>query len=132
MATKKEIKAHLKIALKEIGEVNPWFDKEVNAWIFESPLYPVGCSGDSPTEVIEKFPLYLEEFIEQRLKSNLNAGVEKRTVGKGGKREGAGRPKATNKEEKTRVYLPLDIAQWIKYPETITDIRNLMKAYPRS
>ena len=28
MATKKEIEAHLKIALKEIGEIKPWFGIE--------------------------------------------------------------------------------------------------------
>ena len=37
MATKKEIEEHLKIALKEIGEIKPWFDKDMNAWIFEHP-----------------------------------------------------------------------------------------------
>jgi hypothetical protein len=131
MASKKEIKAHLKIALDEVGEINPWFDKDVNSWVFESDLYPVGCSGDSAKEVKAKFPLYLEEFIEQRLKNNLNEGVEKRTIGKGGKRESAGRPKKAHKEEKKRVYLPIDIATWIQYPETIPNIRNLMRAYPR-
>ena len=34
MATKKEIDQHLKIALEEVGEIRPWFDKEVNAWVF--------------------------------------------------------------------------------------------------
>ena len=33
MATKKEIESHLKIALKEVGEIKPWFDKEVDAWV---------------------------------------------------------------------------------------------------
>ncbi|MCE5317043.1 MAG: hypothetical protein LLG04_06730 [Parachlamydia sp.] len=131
MATKQEIKAHLKIALEEIGEIKPWFDRDVNAWIFEHKLYPVGCSGDSSAEVVKKFPRYLKEFITERLKNNLNPRVEKRTVGKGGKREGAGRPKDPNKEEKVRVYLPHDIAKWIKYPETIMHIRSLMRAYPR-
>ena len=38
----KEIDKHLKIALKEIGKIKPWYDEQVNAWIFEHPLYPVG------------------------------------------------------------------------------------------
>jgi hypothetical protein len=28
MATKKEIKEHLKIALLEIGKIKPWYDKK--------------------------------------------------------------------------------------------------------
>lgn len=130
MATKKEIKKQLSIALQEVGEIKPWFDKDVNSWVFENKLYPVGCSGDSKEEVIKKYPFYLEEFIKERLEENLSPLVKKRTTGKGGKREGAGRPKEPHKEEKTRVYLPVDIAIWLKQPGTIESIRNLMKAYP--
>lgn len=78
----KEIKSHLRVILDEIGEIKPWFDKEVNAWVFEHKLYPVGCSGESSEEVINKFPLYLEEFISQRLNNNLSPQVEKRIKGK--------------------------------------------------
>lgn len=126
-ARKKEVEKELKITLKEVGPIKPWFDKDVDSWVFESNLYPVGCSGDSSEAVKEKCPLYLEEFIEQRLKNNLNVRVEKRTVERGGKREGAGRPKAVDREEKKRVYLPVEIALWIQSPQTITNIRNLMK-----
>lgn len=129
MASKKEIKKHLNIALGEVGEVIPWFDKEVNAWIFEHAIYPVGCSGDSAEEVIKKYPLYLEEFITERLKNNLNPRVEKRTKGKGGKREGAGRPTDLHKEAKVRVYLPADIAKWLRQPDIISNLRHLMEAY---
>lgn len=130
MATKKEIKEQLSIALQEVGKIKPWFDKDVNSWVLESKLYPVGCSGGSQEEVIKKYPFYLEEFIKERLEDNLNPLVKKRTIGKGGKREGAGRPKEPYKEEKTRIYLPVDIAIWLKQPGTIENIRNLMKAYP--
>ena len=51
MATKKEIKRHLKIALKEVGKINPWFDENFNAWIFEHKNYPVGCEGSSKEDV---------------------------------------------------------------------------------
>src|SRR6267378_2076703 len=98
MATKKEIARHLKIALKEVGEIRPWFEKEVNAWVFEHKSYPVGYSGDSKEEVIKNYPRYLREFIKQRLNDNLAPSVEKRTKGRGGKREGAGRPRGTKKE----------------------------------
>lgn len=30
MATAKEIKEHLEITLHDVGEINPWFDKDVN------------------------------------------------------------------------------------------------------
>lgn len=127
MATKKEIKAHLKIALQEIGEIKPWFDKSVDAWIFEHKLYPVGCSGKTSEEVKKSYPLYLEEFIAERLKDNLNPRVEKRTLGKGGQREGAGRPIGI-REPKVRVYLPLDIANLMQHPGMFSHLRGIMNA----
>lgn len=126
MAAKKEINEHLAIALQEIGEIKPKFAKDVDAWVFSHPKYPVRYAGDSPEEVIQNYPLYLRDFIEERLNNNLAPSVEKKTRGKGGKREGAGRPKGTKKERKTRVYLPDDIASWIKRPEAIPQLRKLM------
>lgn len=128
MATKKEIESHLKIALKEVGEIKPWFDEEVNAWVFEHKAYPVGYGGESKEEVIKNYPKYLREFIRQRLNDNLAPSVEKRTKGRGGKREGAGRPKGTKKEPKERIYLPTDITTWVnEHPsEAISSIRQLI------
>jgi hypothetical protein len=128
MATKKEIKIHLKTALDEIGQIKPWFDKNVNSWVFEHSAYPVGCGGDSEEEVIKKYPSYLEEFITERLNNNISPSVEKRTKGKGGKREGAGRPFDADKEQKVRVYLPLDIAHLLKQPGVFSHLRGLIKA----
>lgn len=128
MATKKEIKQHLKAALEEIGKITPWFDEDVNAWVFEDPSYPVGCSADSEEEVIRMYPLYLEEFISERLNDNVSPSVEKRTKGKGGKREGAGRPLNPNKEQKTRIYVPSDIANLLKEPGVLMYLRGLMQA----
>ena len=127
MATKKAIKEHLEIALKEIGKIKPKFDKSVDAWVFSHPKYPVRYAGDSPEEVIENYPLYLREFIAERLKGNLAPSVEKKTKGRGGKREGAGRPKGTTKEKKTRIYVPNDVASWLKQPEAISQVRKLIK-----
>lgn len=125
MATKKEIKEHLKIALQEIGDINPWFDAEFNTWIFSYPAYPVEYSGDSKEEVIKNYPLYLRDFIEERLNDNLSPFTEKKTTGRGGKRKGSGRPKGTIKEPTKRVTLPLDIAEWISRPDTIAHLRGL-------
>lgn len=127
MATAKEIKKHLNIALKEIGEIKPWFDKNFNAWIFSHKNYPdVEYAGETAEEVIKNYPVYLRDFIEERLNSNLAAHIEKATKGHGGKREGAGRPKGTKKELKQRVYLPVDVAEWVQEPNSISQIRTLI------
>ena len=126
MATKKEIEEHLNIALKEIGKIKPWFDDNFNIWLFNHPLYPIDYAGESVEEVIKNYPLYLKEFIKHRLNENLNPLTEKETKGRGGKREGAGRPKGTFKEHKTRIYVPDDIAKWIKHPQSIAQVRRLM------
>lgn len=54
MATTKEIKEHLKIALKEIGKIKPWFSKEFNAWLFSHPNYPVEYAGESKACLLTK------------------------------------------------------------------------------
>lgn len=128
MATKKEIDEHLKIAMKEIGEIKPWFDEDVNEWIFSHHLYPVEYGGGTEREVIRNFPKYMKEFIKWRLDGTLADINERMTFGHGGKREGAGRPKGTTEEPKTRIYIPLDLAQWFKSnPQAIEMTKNLMK-----
>ncbi len=126
MATTKEIKEHLNIALKEVGSIKPWFDDDVNEWVFSHPNYPVEYGGESPEEVIQNYPKYLQEFIKHRLNDNLNPLTEKKTKGHGGKREGAGRPKGSLKKPTKRVSLPMDIAAWITQPEAMEQVRRLM------
>ena len=128
MAAPKEIKEHLRIALEEVGKIDPWFDKNVNAWIFEHPSYPVGCEGNTKEEAANKYPLYLKEFITERLKDNVSPSVEKRTKGKGGKREGAGRPVNPHKEQKVRMYLPADVAEVLKEPGVLMYLRGFIQA----
>ena len=127
MATPKEIKKHLKIALEEVGKIKPWFDKGFNAWIFSHKNYPdVEYAGDSPEEVIKNYPLYLRDFIEERLNNNLAPHIEKATKGHGGRREGAGRPKGTKKESKKRIYVAKDVAEWLESPGAIPQVRELI------
>ncbi len=127
MASKQEIEKELKIALKEIGPITPWFDKAVNEWIFSSLLYPsVEYGGETKEEVIKNYALYLKDFIIERLKSNIEPQVEKTTKGRGGYKVGAGRPKGTTKEPTTRLSLPRDIAEWLKDKSHLTQVRNLM------
>lgn len=126
MAARKEIQEHLEIALKEVGKIKPWFDEDVNEWIFSHHKYPVEYGGESPEEVIKNYPKYLREFIKHRLNNKLNPLTEKKTKGRGGQREGAGRPKGTIKEPTKRVTLPMDIASWITMPEAMQQVRNWM------
>jgi hypothetical protein len=131
MASKFEIKKELKLALSEIGAITPWFDKDFNAWIYSNPLYPVECEGRSAEEVIKKYPKYLEVFIEHRMKGKLDAVSEKKTKGKGGARPGSGRPKGSKKEPTKQIRVPVDIAEWLKRPDTIMHLRTLMESYSR-
>ncbi len=128
MATAKEIKEHLEIALKEVGEIKPWYDRRFKNWIFSHINYPVEYAGNSKEEAIENYPLYLRDFIEERLNHNLSPLTEKETKGRGGKREGAGRPVGSTKEHKSRIYLPDDVVNWFKqHPESIPQVRQLMQ-----
>lgn len=127
MASTKEIEKELNKALQEIGPINPWFDKEIGDWVFAHKLYPVECGGTSREEVVEKYPLYLRDFIEERLKGNLAPTVEKKTQGHGGRRPGAGRPKETAKEPKSRIYLPEKVATWLKDPNHLLVVEKIMQ-----
>jgi len=133
MATQKEIAEHLKMALREIGPVTPWFDKEVNEWIFSHPLYPVEYGGKTPEEVIENYPLYLREFIAHRLDNCLSESVEKKTKGWGGKREGSGRPKGLRGMATKTIRLRRDLAEWVKSNENkLVVLMHKKKALPRA
>ncbi|MCE5319320.1 MAG: hypothetical protein LLG04_18390 [Parachlamydia sp.] len=87
MVTPKEMKEHFEIALKEVGKIEPWFDDDVQEWIFSHPSYPVEYGGDTPDEVVSNYPKYLREFIKQRLNGNLDPLTEKQTRVDGGKRD---------------------------------------------
>lgn len=117
----------LQIALQEIGPIKPWFDEQVQAWVFEHKLYPESYGGRTKKEVIERYPLYLRQFIEHRLTNNLAPFVEKKTQGRGGKRIGAGRPLGSTRAPTKTVRLPLDIAMWIKSdPLHLEKVRRLL------
>lgn len=130
MAAKSEIKKELKIALSEIGNITPWFDKKFNTWIYSNSLYPVECEGQSAEEVIEKYPKYLQIFIEHRMKGKIDLVSEKKTKGKGGARPGSGRPIGSKKEPTIQIRVPKDIAVWLKYPGVVESIRQMINAYP--
>ena len=127
MASAKEIKKHLEIALEEVGEIKPIFNKRFNGWYFKHKKYPdVEYFGNSPEEVIKNYPKYLREFIKHRLNNNIWESVERKTKGRGGKREGAGRPKGTKKDPTRRVVLPKDVADWLESPSAIPQVRAMI------
>lgn len=130
MATKKEINEHMKIALAEIGKISPWFDTDVDCWVFSHKNYPVEYGGDSEEEVILNYPKYLREFIAHRLDNKVSEVNERETKGRGGLREGSGRPKGSKSAPLTKqIRVPIDIAVWLKYHGTIDHIREMLKAY---
>ncbi len=113
--TRKEIDDHLQIALKEIGEIKPRFDKQSNEWFFSHALYPVEYAGSTKEEVMENFPKYLREFIKHRLRDKIDPLIKKKTKGRGGVRPGAGRPVGSKKNEETEtVRLKISMITWIK------------------
>jgi hypothetical protein len=101
-----EARDRVKQALEQIGEIKPWFDKDVDAWVFEHPDFPESYAGDSEAEVIKGYPYYLAQMFEEQIKGNLAPQVEGKIHMRGGKRPGAGRPVGTKKEPKTRIYVP--------------------------
>ncbi|MDP1834897.1 MAG: hypothetical protein Q8K75_03115 [Chlamydiales bacterium] len=86
MAANKELAAHLALALQEVGEIKPWYDRKFKAWIYSYRLYPnVEYAGQSNREVIERYPLYLKEFIHHRLNESLSDVSERGTLGTAGR-----------------------------------------------
>ena len=81
-----ELKAHLRLALGEIGPIEPKWDDEVREWVFSHPKYPVEYGGLSKTEVRRNYPKYLREFIKQRLNGRLLPELERITKGAGGRK----------------------------------------------
>src|SRR5262249_46255788 len=134
MATikKEDLNKELLVSLKEVGSIIPWYDKQVSAWVFEHPMYPVRYAGESSREVIENYPKYLEVFIEHRMQGRIGEIGERKTKGKGGARLGAGRPKGSIKIPTKQVRLPVDIVDWLKLPGIVESLRCIMLAYPKS
>lgn len=106
MASKKEIEEHLEIALREVGKIKPWFEKDVDAWVFSHPSYPVEYAGESKEDVMHGYPLYLREFIKQRLNKNLSLNLEKRTKGRGENDLGREGQKGRKKRQKKGFHYP--------------------------
>jgi hypothetical protein len=99
-------------ALELIGEIKPRYLPDYKRWVFESPHFPfMEIEGDTEADVLRLYPHFLKEHID-----DLNAGrvaefIVKATPGWGGKRHGAGRPRAMQASVRKRI--PADIAAWL-------------------
>ena len=118
----------LKIALDEVGSIQPVWQEEVSAWVFTHPLYPtVEVPGDTEEDCRNRYPWWLAQFIKERLKDNISEADERITSGRGGKRSGSGRPRGRRKPETEAIRVPIDIAQWLKaQPEHWEQVRKIM------
>jgi hypothetical protein len=106
----------LEQSLNKIGKIKPWFDDDVNAWVFEHETFPlVRYAGDTEQEVIENYPKYLADYLEELSKDNISKTAEKAfSSGRGGKRENSGRPKGTTKEPGKMYWFPILVGDWLK------------------
>jgi len=121
----KKVVEQVKIALAEIGEIKPWYDKEVTSWVFEHPLYPERYGGETKEEVIQGYPLYLANLFQAQYEGRLAPETQKSIKGRGGFRPGAGRPR--NKVPTVLKRIPRDIAQWLDADSShIEQIRTLI------
>lgn len=64
--------------IQEIGPIKPWWDQEVDAWIYSHPDYPVEYGGESCQEVIDNYPAYLEDFVWEYLNNNISPQMLKK------------------------------------------------------
>ena len=113
------IQQHVELALAEIGEITPVYNPEVEAWLFQHPAYDLEAEGETSDDCMATYKRWLHTFIKERLKNNLAPNVEAKSSGRGGKRDGAGRPIGTKKTDKMRIYVPQELAFWLKDEKNI-------------
>ena len=122
------IEKELGIALKEVGEIKPWWSDEDQMYVFEHEAYPMVMHADpDPDEVVKGYKRALQRFIRYRMQGRVAESVERITSGRGGYRPGADRPKGSAKGKTRRISLPDDVATWLKEdPARIEKVRALM------
>ncbi len=82
------IKEEMAIAIAEIGNIKPWFSKEDQMFVFESPVYSrVMGAGNTVKEAVESYSRALYSFIEYRIKGKICKVVESDTIGTAGKQK---------------------------------------------
>lgn len=127
---KNSVEMEYRKALKEIGEITPWYSDEYGFYCFSHPAYPVvDYIADTPEETVMGYKRILREWIADRMAGKVPTYIEKMTSGRGGRREGAGRPPGPPTK---RISVPeeiADVVNWIKEdPSRATQVRRLMGA----
>jgi len=122
-----EVVKLVKQALEQIGDIEPWFDKDMGCWRFEHPDFPESYGGESEEEVKQGYPLYLANMFQAQLENNLAPYIEEKIHFRGGKRPGAGRPKGTTKgPRKVAIKVEPKMAAWLKDPAHLKQVEKLM------
>jgi hypothetical protein len=112
----------------KVGEIKPWWDADVESWVFQHPLYPEECGGETAEQVIAEYPLVLANFMQARLAGELAPSIEAKTKGRGGYRAGSGRPKGSTSAPPTKmVRLPVDVADWLKTDDNLAVLQSRIK-----
>jgi len=124
MTQSDEIKNAYQEALTEVGSIEPRWVKQDGVFVFDHEAYPfVVGGGPTKQEAINSYKRALRGFISDRVQGKLTTAQDRLTSGRGGRREGAGRPKS---EPTKMVRLPVSIADWIKEnPNHLEAIRKL-------
>jgi hypothetical protein len=122
------IEKELEIALREIGEIRPWWSKEDEMYVFEHPAYPFVMHADPDREEAKAgYMRALTGFIEDRIKGRVAPDVDRVTSGRAGARPGARRAKRSIKRKTQRINLPDDVATCLtEDPSRIEKVRALM------
>ncbi len=113
-------------ALAEIGPITPWWSEPDHMYLFEHPFYPWVMHADpSCDETIAGYHRALKGFIEDRINGGVAPETDRSTLGRGGARPGAGRPRKLIKSRRT--YIPEDIAQWLENPAHQEQVRRMIR-----
>lgn len=117
----------VELAVSEIGQITPVWDTDCDSWVFEHPLYPESACGDTPEAVVSDYVMSLGNFVQSRLNGTLEPRVEARTKGRGGTRNGAGRPKgSTTALPSKMVRLPIVVADWLKSGDNLQTVLQMI------
>jgi hypothetical protein len=103
------VKGCLVETLKELGDLKPWFDDRVLAFIYTHYRFRKVGYGRTPEDALEHYKQQLVVGIETNLKNGWHYSDFHRK--RGGCRPHAGRPK---KDPTERMRVPKDLVPWLR------------------
>ncbi|MBK8190933.1 MAG: hypothetical protein IPK79_10845 [Vampirovibrionales bacterium] len=120
-----ELDRHFDMARAEVDGVQPQWSPEDQMYLVEHPAYPMVMHADpDPEKALTGYFRALRQFVKYRLAGEIADTTEQATSGRGGAREGAGRPR---KNETKTVRLPVDMADWLRDQKHQDQVRRLMQ-----